>query len=201
MTRLIVALAILLPSLSAVHAESVQEAVVGLFKEVCLDPISPEEMLAVAQNTASARGWRLIKLERASIPMMHQENGPPISFFIAWEFDLPNASNVRLMASVVGPEVPDFRFNICGLLVPISQFQLEISNQLDTRIGSALSRKTGSRWVFSRPNVDSQDCRETVSVSDLDWMEPKSTALQFQDLSRLIEGKWRAALPEKWCQP
>src|SRR4051794_39998771 len=88
---------------SVAGAEPPATELITLLKDLCVSPSEPEAMIGAGEQRAAASGWRLIKSGPMPLPMMHNENGPPMSFGNGWELDLSEGVHAQLMMSIVRP--------------------------------------------------------------------------------------------------
>ena len=200
MIRVLIALVSLASSFSAARAESVQEAAVSLFKEVCLDAKTYQFQLDRAKVFASARGWMeaVPKKPAAEPPILE---GPGVSLAKAWELGLVGTVRAQLVIGVFGSTGPDSRYHVCMLNVSVAPFYQELSTELERQLGSRKKEFSGSTlWVFSGRLGQEADCRETIALLPVSPQGTKPTSLMFTDLSYFKNDKWQAAMPQAWCQ-
>ncbi|HEX2727729.1 MAG TPA: hypothetical protein VHN20_18045 [Beijerinckiaceae bacterium] len=137
--HILTALMVLSASASAA-AEPGADHVVALFKDVCISPATPAEMMSVGEKTAAASGWKVVRSGPAPIPMLHNENGPELALISGWVADLAGAPGSHVFISIVGPELPDLKYTFC-MVRPSADFTREdLVSALEVRVGSLLSR-------------------------------------------------------------
>jgi hypothetical protein len=103
----------LLTSFSALRAEPVADRIVRVLNDACISPATPEGMIDAGNKFAATEGWKLVDSGPAPLPMMHNDQGPKISFASRWAVGLPGGSQANLYISIVRPELPGVRHSIC----------------------------------------------------------------------------------------
>ncbi|HEY7384747.1 MAG TPA: hypothetical protein VH743_13850 [Beijerinckiaceae bacterium] len=136
----VLAALILLSTSATASAELLSDHVVGLFKDVCVSPATPPEMMSSGEKAAAALGWKLVQSGPAPIPALHNENGPELAHVSGWAADLPGAPGSHVFISILGPELPDLKYSFC-MIRPSADFRREdLVSAVELQMGSLLSR-------------------------------------------------------------
>jgi hypothetical protein len=174
---------------SAACAETLPEKIVGLLKDVCVAPLTAEAMMAAGEKFAAAGNWKLMGSGPAPLPMMHNENGPKISFTSGWEVDFPEGVRLNVFLSIVRPEMPGVKHSIC-MIEPSVDFDGDaLANSVEQIIGSDLTKDTSRRfreqdaWFFT-PEKNRGNCGKSITVTHyLSHSRGKPKTLMFRDLA------------------
>jgi hypothetical protein len=188
-------------------AETSEQSLVGLLKSVCVSPETPEASLQAAEKSAGASDWKLVKSGPMPFPIMHNDNGPPVSVFSAWEFDVLPIEGVILMVSIAGPELPGVRHTLCGFTIPDRDFfpekaAFEIAKQFPGSV--ALVRKPGEHteytWYFAQ-SMSAGNCGKSIALSHEKYgSKPPSYSLIYMDMNYPQDGKWDPLIASTKCR-
>jgi hypothetical protein len=156
---------LLLP-ISAVQAEPMEDRVVGLLQDVCISATTPEGMIDAGNKRAAAEGWKLLRSGPAPLPIMHNHDGPKVSFESAWAIELPDGLKADLWISIVRPEMPGVRHSIC-VIEPAPAIEAgALARTLEESFGSRIIRDTrvSRKWFFDE-ETQRGNCR-WIAVSE-----------------------------------
>jgi hypothetical protein len=203
--RLPAILIAVLASTSAVSAETIPERVVAMFKEICVVPAAPEDMIAAGERRAEVERWKLVKSGRGPIPIMHNEDGPPQSLVRAWEHSASDAPIIRVAISVVGPELPDSRFDVCAVQVAGKEFDERLTLEVERQFGSSASKRRPEyalyaigEWLLAWDGKP--DCRKLMALTRISYTTGPFTQLSLLDLARRKDGEWQGTLTVQECK-
>ncbi len=208
MIRILTALAMLLPSISTVRAESAQETVVGLFRQVCIEPANAEAIMAAGRKFASQRNWKRndeLSGRRPFVFMHHVDpTGAPFYVVETWEFSLPAINEVKLSVWIVGPENPDVTSSLCGLDI-VGNHVESVAAVIEKKLGASMLRAKHKvvgvtrSWYPTRDGKTAESCGKSLSVSS--YHPQTSTSLTFMDVEFPDNEKWRGlAASHRQCQ-
>jgi hypothetical protein len=142
-----------LPAFATASAEPLTDHVVGVFKDVCISPATPAEMMSAGERTAAASGWKLVRSGPAPIPMLHNENGPELALISGWVADFPGAPGSHVGISILGPELPDVKYSACMIQPSVDLKREDLVGAIELQLGSLLTRledKTKTRGDRAR---------------------------------------------------
>ena len=208
MMRILIAFALLLMSMSALRAESPQEVVVGLFRQVCIEPENAEAMMAAGRKNALERNWKRNDESSGRQPFffMHyvDPTGAPFYVVETWDFSLPAIDEAKLSVMIVGPENPDVTSSLCSLNI-VGEHVESVAAVIEKELGASMLRAKHKiagvtrSWYPTRDGKTAERCGKSLSVSSY---HPKtSTSLTFMDVKFPDNEKWRAlAAGHRQCQ-
>jgi hypothetical protein len=181
------------------RAETVADRVIQVMHDACLSPTTPEGMIDAGNRIATAEGWTLIAAQPAPMPMMHNENGPKVSFTSGWEFGLPDGSKERIWISILRPEQPGVKHSICIVSYPATVTPDVMQQTLEHRLGALIVQDTkkwnGSRqWFFAEERQRGNCGRQIV------LFENGKPSLMYLDGAYPNDGKWIAPLTNSVCR-
>jgi hypothetical protein len=170
-------------------ANSLSDAVVLLFKDVCVSPAGSEERMAAAERRAKDEHWTLLKSQPAPRPFMHNEYGTIDSWGTIWELNLQEGSRARLSISILRPEPPGQRHTVCMVSPSIDSDASDLADSVDRQFGSTLARddsgrfKGEKRWFFTEEKARG-NCGKTASFCLNQFSDRgKPKALLFMDFA------------------
>jgi hypothetical protein len=182
---------------SAVSAETLPEKLVSILKDVCVAPKSPEAMMAVAERAAATENWTLIRSGPAPMSMMQDGSGAKSSYESRWQVDLPEGAQVSIYISILRPEQPGVKYDICIVAPDKDVDGDDLALAIDRQFGPTLTKDTSGRfrddrrWFFAEEKAK-RNCGKHISFSlnqSHDRGKPK--ALAFVDFAFLDE--WHLA--------
>lgn len=195
MIRILIALALLASLFSVVRAESVQEAVVTLFREVCVAPATPDSMLDAGERAASERKWKLDTGKSGRMPFMLMgqvdPSGAPLWVVNIWTGALASAEEASLSVWIVGPENPDVVHSLCSVDVS-GEHVASTVGELEAQLRGELLRTRAPgqpEWFISRDGKTIESCGKTISISS--YAPHTTTSLTFLDIKFPDTEKWR----------
>jgi hypothetical protein len=183
----------------AARAETVADRVVQVLHDACVSPTTPEGMIDAGNRIAAAEVWTLVAAGPAPMPMMHNENGPKVSFASGWVFGLPDGSNERVWISIPRPEQPGAKHSVCGVSYPATVTPDVMQQTLERRLGTLIvqdtKKWTGSRKWFFTENKQHGNCGRYVVL-----LEGRMPSLMYLDGAYFNDGKWNAPLSDSMCR-
>ena len=208
MMRILIAFALLLISISALGAGSTQETIVGLFRQVCIEPENAEAMMTAGRKIALERNWKRNEESSGRRPFffMHHVDPTGAPFYVVetWNFSLPAIDEVKLFVGIVGPENPDVTSSLCSLDVGGEHVE-SVAAVIEKELGASLLRAKHKvagvtrSWYPTRDSKTAESCGKSLSVSSY---HPKtSTSLFFMNVKFPEKEKWRGlAAGFRQCQ-
>jgi len=179
---------------TSAYASPISEAVVSVFRDVCVSPASSEARLAAAEGHARDQHWKLVISERAPTPTPHADGLPDDSQLGMWEFDL-GESKALLLVSILRPEPLDQRWTGCAIL-PEFQIDLDdLAQSVDRQFGPLAKRLSGrytphyATWVFADDEARG-NCGREISVGQVDSHQ---RAIEFRDYAFPDDDRWQSA--------
>jgi hypothetical protein len=114
------------PICCAVRAQTAAERVVSVLDSVCVSPATPDDMMSASEKLAATGGWKLVASAPTPLPIMHNEDGPKLSFTSVWELDLLEGSRATLTVSIVRPAISGVKHSVCVIqpTVAVESYQL-----------------------------------------------------------------------------
>ena len=197
--RLLAAVLFVVTWFSVNSAQSVQESMVTLFKEICVASATPEAMMVAGENLASARGWKLDQAKSGRMPLMIGERPPglpespsdpheprPIIAKI-WEGYVSTGVPITMVIMIAGPEQPELRYTVCSFHVA-GQLRNEAAREISRLLPSFTRSKVSIySWYPYQDGQNDNDCSKNVLLSAVD----NSTMLSFVDLKFPEENRGR----------
>jgi hypothetical protein len=181
---------------SAVSAETLPEKVVAILMDVCVAPTSSEARMATGEKTAAAENWKLLWSGPTPIPVMNNENGPKQSFESVWQFGLPEGSQVSLSISILRPEQPGVKYDVC-LLQPAKDVDSDdLTRAIDSQFGSMLLKDTSGRfrdpvrWYFVEEKARGNCGKQVWFSLNESHDQGKPKILVFTDFAYPDDEKW-----------
>jgi hypothetical protein len=183
----------------AARAETVADRVVQVLHDACVSPTTPEGMIDAGNRIAAAEGWTLVAAGPAPMPMMHNENGPKVSFASGWVFGLPDGSKERVWISILRPEQPGVKHSVCVVSYPETVTPDVMQQALEQRLGALIVQDTkkwnGSRQWFFAEERQRGNCGRTIAL-----FENSKPSLLYIDGAYPNDGKWIAPLTDSVCR-
>jgi hypothetical protein len=172
---------------SAVSAEELPEKLVSIVREVCVAATSPEAMMAAGEKAAAEGNWKLVRSGPTPAPLMHNVNGPKVSFTSGWQFGLPDGSQATLYISILRPEQPGLKYDIC-LLQPTADVDGDdLTRAIEIQFGSMLQKsarfKNDQRWFFTEERIKGNCGKQISFFLNQSQDRGKSKTLLFTDFA------------------
>jgi hypothetical protein len=175
---------------SAASAETLSEKMVATLDSICVAPKSSEAMMAAGEKMAAAENWKLLRSGPMPMPIMHNENGPKMSFQSGWDL----GAGASLSISIVRPEQAGLRYDVC-LIQPATHVNSEeLDDEMARRFGSTLTKDASGRfknrdaWFFTEEKARGNCGRKVVFLHSSGQPE----ALMFTNFAYPNDGKWDA---------
>lgn len=186
------------------HADTLSDAVVSVFDEVCVAPSSSGGRVTAAERRASERGWKLLRSEPAPMPMIHNENGPKNSHMSAWKLNFTAGAKANLFISALASEKPDLRHTVCIVQPTVMIEAKEMSKSIERQFGSRITPDMPTRfndpiWFLAEDRARG-NCGKQISFSlneSHDRGKPKP--LLFTDFAYPSDGHWAALVQTTKC--
>nr|AWL98586.1 hypothetical protein CIT40_00145 [Bradyrhizobium amphicarpaeae] len=173
---------------STAFAEVPSDKMVTTLDSICVAPTSSEAMMAAGEKTAIAGNWKSLRSGPAPMPIMHNENGPKMSFESAWDL----GAGASLTISIVRPEQPGLKYDIC-LIKPAAHVDSEeLTAAIARQFGSTLTKDTSGRfknqeaWFFTQEKARG-NCGKQVIFSR---GSGQPEALIFTNFAYPNDGQW-----------
>jgi hypothetical protein len=173
---------------STASAEALSDKMVAALDSICVAPTSSEAMMAAGEKTAIAESWKLLRSGPTPMPIMHNENGPKMSFESTWDL----GAGASLSISIVRPEQAGLRYDVC-LIKPAGHVDSEeLDGEIARRFGSTLTKDTSGRfrnqdaWFFTEEKVRG-NCGKQVIFSR---GSGQPEALIFTNFAYPNDGQW-----------
>ena len=186
-------------------AETPFDKIVSVFNEVCVAPASSEGRMVAGETNAAKENWKLIRSEPAPMPFMHNENGPKNSFVSGWQFDVPGGSQASLYVSILRPEQPGVRYDIC-LVQPATDFDVDdLTLAIDRQFGPTLAKDTSGRfksqesWFFAEERAKGNCGKQVFFSLNQSSNRGKPKTLVFTDFAYPNDSQWDAMAKSTRC--
>ncbi|WP_456620780.1 MULTISPECIES: hypothetical protein [unclassified Bradyrhizobium] len=173
---------------SGASAETLSDKMVATLESVCVAPASSEAMMAAGEKMAAAENWKLLRSGPAPMPIMHNENGPKMSFESVWDLD----GGASLYISIVRPEQVGLRYDICAIQPAARVNSEELAGAVARQFGSTLTKDTSGRyknqegWFFTQEKARG-NCGKQVTFSG---GSGQPEALFFTNFAYPNDGQW-----------
>jgi hypothetical protein len=189
------------------RAEPAADRIVEVLEDVCISPATPEGMIEAGSKAAAAEGWKLLVDGPAPLPLMHNENGPKISFMSMWELPVPARGNANLAISIVCPEITGVRYSVCFIQAPADLPRGSLAQSLETKLGSLVTkdrsgRFRGSETWFLSEEKSRGDCGKQITLLHDERPSINNLrTLMFTDMTFPNDGNWNGPLAQTICRP
>ena len=173
----------------AAFAETPTEKMVATLDHICVAPTSSEAMMTAGEKMATAEKWKLLRSGPAPMPMMHNENGPKISFENGWDL----GAGASLYISIVRPEQPGLRYDICVVRPAVQVDSEELTGAIARQFGSTLTKDTSGRyknqeaWFFSDEKARG-NCGKEITFTR--FSDRQYGTLTFTNFAYPNDGQW-----------
>lgn len=206
MRGLIVLLSVFV-SASSLHAETLPERTVALLKEACIDPVTPEAMMAAGEKLAATiNSKQLSRAMRTPVPVIDNYNGPKASLTSAWDFEFTEHPPVNLTISILGPEAVGFRHSICAVQPSVDVAGDGLVRAVERQLGAVLTKDTSrpsidfDRWYFNQEKAAGNCGKEILILNHQLSSKGSPKTLMFLDFAYPNDGKWGAAIGATRCR-
>jgi hypothetical protein len=192
------------PICCAARAQTAAERVVSVLDSVCVSPATPDDMMSAGEKLAARDGWKLVASAPTPIPMMHNEDGPKVSFTSLWELDLSEGSRATLMVSIVRPAISGVRHSVCVIEPAVAVEGL--SAAVERQFGRVLRKDTSGRYVdsqswFFAQGVSVGDCGKQITVLfHQHESRGKPETVVYSDYAYPNDAEWKHAFRGTRCE-
>jgi hypothetical protein len=151
---------------------AVASAIAKLLDEVCVSAANAEEIISSAEKLGQRPGWKVLAARPAPMSMMHNENGPNVSYAIVVEGQPIDDVTIQLFASILRPEIPGMIYNICSVEPSKQVEEMDLRNAIDGRFAARFERTSFNRktdydqWVIPTEETSGR-CERKLTV--LHW--------------------------------
>ena len=192
-------LLLLLTIAGTARAEVVADRLVQVLNDACVSPTTPEGMIDAGNRIAAAEGWELLRAEPAPMPMLHNYDGPKVSFASAWGLTLPDGSRAMVSMSILRPEQPGVRHSLCGIALAVEIEPEILARALEQRLGALIVRDA-RRWSGSRQWFFAEERRRGNCGRKIALFENNKPSLMYIDGAYPNDGRWNAPLSDSMCR-
>ena len=204
-TALIIAAHALLAPTAGAHAEALTDRMVQLIEDVCIAPATAEAIVETGNRLAAAHGWTLRAAEPAPLPIMHNENGPKITFTSAWELAWPEGRRAGLFVSIIRPEMAGVKHSLCIVDVDTDLTGGSLERSVEQRLGARVIRDTSRRfhntetWLFTDEKARG-NCGRQITILYKEMNKDKPQTLMFLDMAFPNDGNWVGIASQAACR-
>ena len=173
---------------SGASADTLADKMVATLESVSVAPASSEAMMAAGEKMAAAETWKLLRSGPSPVPMMHNGNGPKMSYESAWDL----GGGASLYISIVRPEQPGLKYDVCLIRPAAHVDDEELTGVIDRRFGSTLTKDTSGRykhqeaWFFTEEKAR-RNCGKQITFSS---GSGQPEALMFTNFAYPNDGQW-----------